>query len=83
MLYLLDRATLQASTTQSLATFIPMAIISLSAASLVYGELRLLTNSVWPPLLMHMIGNALVDVLVVQGFVKIVPGMDFLVSPGH
>ncbi len=83
LLFLLDRATLQAATTQSLATFIPMAIIGLVPASIVYGELRLLTHSVWPPLLLHTISNALVDVLVVQGFVKIVPGMDLLVSPGH
>jgi membrane protease YdiL (CAAX protease family) len=83
LLFLLDRATFQAATTQSLATFIPMAILGLVAASLVYGEIRLLTQSVWPPLLMHTIGNALVDVLVVQGFVTIAPGMDFLVSPGH
>lgn len=83
LLFLLDRSTLQAATTQSLAAFIPMSIIGLITASIVYGEIRLLTNLVWPPLLMHVIGNALVDVLVVRGFVKIVPGMDFLVSPGH
>ncbi|MDQ3250655.1 MAG: CPBP family intramembrane metalloprotease [Chloroflexota bacterium] len=83
LLFLLDRTLIQATTTQSLATFIPLAIANLIAASIVYGEIRLLTDSVWPPLLLHTVGNALVDVLVVQGFVRIVPGTDFLVSPGH
>ena len=83
LLFLLDPALIQATTTQSMATFIPLAIVNLIAASIVYGELRLLTNSVWPPLLLHTIGNALVDVLVVQGFVRLAPGTDWLVSPGH
>jgi membrane protease YdiL (CAAX protease family) len=80
---MLDPAVIGATTTQSMATFIPLAIANLVTASIVYGELRLLTHSVWPPLLLHTVGNALVDVLVVQGFVQLAPGMDFLVSPGH
>jgi len=83
LLFLLDPAVIQATTTQSMGTFIPLAIGNLMAAAIVYGELRQLTHSVWPPLLLHTIGNALIDVLVVQGFVRIVPGTDFLVSPGH
>jgi membrane protease YdiL (CAAX protease family) len=83
LLFMLDRTVVQATTTQSMATFIPLAIVNLIAASMVYGELRLLTKSIWPAVLLHTIGNALVDVLIVQGFVKILPGTDFLVSPGH
>lgn len=83
LLFLLDPAVIRATTTQSMTTLIPLAIANLIVASIVYGELRLLTNSVWPPLLLHTIGNALVDVLVVQGFVRLAPGTDWLVSPGH
>jgi len=83
LLFMLDRTVIQATTTQTMATFIPMAILNLVAASIVYGEIRLLTNSVWPPVLLHTVSNALVDVLVVQGFFRIAPGTDFLVSPGH
>ncbi|MCE9646604.1 MAG: CPBP family intramembrane metalloprotease [Chloroflexi bacterium] len=83
LLFLLDRKLIEATTTQSMATFVPMGIISLIAASITYGELRFLTGSVWPPLLLHTVGNALVDVLIVQGFFKIMPGTDILVSPGH
>jgi len=83
LLFMLDRTVVQATTTQSMATFIPLAIVNLVAASIVYGELRLLTNSIWPVVMLHTVGNALVDVLIVQGFVRIVPGTDFFVSPGH
>jgi hypothetical protein len=72
-----------ATTAGNMATFIPLAIVNLIAASMVYGELLLITNSIWPAVLLHTIGNALVDVLIVQGFVRILPGTDFLVSPGH
>lgn len=83
LLFMLDRTVIHATTTQSMASFIPLATANLIAASMVYGELRLLTNSIWAAILLHTIGNALVDVLIVQGFVSIVPGTDFLVSPGH
>jgi membrane protease YdiL (CAAX protease family) len=83
LLFLLDRKLVLATTTQSMATFVPMGIISLIGASIAYGELRLLTNSVWPPLLLHTVGNALVDVLIIQGFFKIAAGTDIFVSPGH
>ncbi len=83
LLFLLDRKLIYATTTQSMATFVPMGVISLIGASIAYGELRLLTNSVWPPLVLHTVGNALVDVLVIQGFFKIAAGTDILFSPGH
>lgn len=81
LLFLIDPSVLKATTTQSMAIFIPSMIVGLIAASMVYGEIRLLTNSVWPPVLLHTIDNALVDVLILQSVFKIVPGMDFLVSP--
>ncbi len=83
LLFMLDRTVIQATTTQSMLTFIPLAIVNLVAAAIVYGEIRLLTHSVWPPLLLHTVGNAWVDVLIVRGFFKLTPGTDFLVSPGH
>ena len=82
-LYLVDPAALHASTSLNLATFIAMAVPSLVAVSVVYGELRLLTNSVWPPLIAHTIGNALIDVLVVRGFVRVEPAIGYWVSPGY
>jgi hypothetical protein len=82
-LYLVDPAALHAATSLKLATFIAMAVPSLVAVSIVYGELRLLTDSVWPAVVAHAIGNALLDVLIVNGFVRIESGMDALASPGY
>ena len=82
-LYLVDPAALHAATNLSLAAFVAMAIPSLVAVSIVYGELRLLTNSVWPAVVAHAIGNALIDVLIVNGFVQVESGRELLASPGY
>ena len=82
-LLFLGRAQIQASAAQDLATFIPMAILNIIVASIAYGEIRLLTNSVWPPVIMHTVGNSLIDVFVAQGLIHIATGMSFLVSPLH
>ena len=42
--------------------------------SIVYGEIRLVTNSVWPLVVMHTIGNALIDPLIAQGLVHLATG---------
>ena len=83
LLFMVDRKVLAATTSQSPLVFSLMAIVSLMGASIAYNELRLLTGSTWPALLLHTVGNALVDVLVVQGFVTLAAGSDWLVSPGH
>jgi membrane protease YdiL (CAAX protease family) len=82
-LFYIDRTLVQATTPASLAVFIFMALVNLLAASLVYGEIRLLTNSVWPAVLLHTLGNALVDQLVVTQAIEIAPGMAWLAAPGH
>jgi membrane protease YdiL (CAAX protease family) len=80
-LFVLGRPQIQASAGQDLAAFIPMAILNISVASIAYGEIRLLTHSVWPPVIMHTVGNALIDVLIARGLIHIAMGMEFLVSP--
>ena len=82
-LYLVDPAALHAATNLTLTAFVAMAIPSLVAVSIVYGELRLLTNSVWPAVVAHAIGNALIDVLIVNGFVQVASGRELLASPGY
>lgn len=82
-LFYIDRELVQAATMPGLVVFLLMALLNLLAASLVYGELRLLTGSVWPAVLLHTIGNALVDQLVVTQAIEIAPGMAWLAAPGH
>jgi membrane protease YdiL (CAAX protease family) len=82
-LFYVGNAQIQAASAQGLASFVPAAILGLIPASVAYNELRLLTNSVWPALLMHTVGNALIDGLVAQGLINIATGMGFLVAPTH
>ena len=81
-LFFLDRAIIKDYTTLSLGVFIPLALLSIIAYSFVFGEIRLLTNSIWPVVLMHMVEDALVNPLLVEDFIGIKPGMDFFFSPG-
>jgi membrane protease YdiL (CAAX protease family) len=81
-LFFLDRALLKNYTTLSLAVFIPLALLTIVSYSLVFGEIRLLTNSIWPVLLMHAIEDALVNPLLVEEFVKVKPEAEFFFSPG-
>jgi membrane protease YdiL (CAAX protease family) len=81
-LFFLDRALLKSYTTLNLAVFIPLALLAIMSYALVYGEIRLLTNSIWPVLLMHAIEDALVNPLLVEEFVKVKPEAEFFFSPG-
>ncbi len=80
-LFFVDRADIRSYTTLGLTAFIPLAIVAMISWAIVYGEIRLLTDSVWPVVLMHLIEDAFAAELLLQGFVKIVPGMDWLISP--
>lgn len=80
-LFFLNRSILQDFTTLNLAVFIPLSIVVMISWAFVYGEIRLLTNSFWPAVLMHMVEDALLNQLFTEGHIRIVPGTDWLVSP--
>lgn len=80
-LFFLDRAILQDFTTLSVAVFIPVSIVVMIAWAIVYGEIRLLTGSIWPAVLMHMVEDAFLNQLFTKKHISIVPGTDWLVSP--
>ncbi|MCQ3936193.1 MAG: hypothetical protein DPW18_03995 [Chloroflexi bacterium] len=61
--------------------FIALGLIGLFPTSLVYGELRLKTGSLWPAYLAHNMTNALSASLILEGFVKLKPGAEFIFSP--
>ena len=80
-LFFLDRAVLQSFTTLDLAPFIPLSIVVMISWAMVYGEIRLLTNSIWPAVLMHMVEDAFLNQFFTEHHIQIVPGKDWLVSP--
>lgn len=80
-LFFLDRAILSNFTTLDLAIYIPLAIWVMISWAVVYGEIRLLTNSFWPAVLMHMVEDAFLIQLFTGNHIQIVPGTDWLISP--
>ncbi len=80
-LFYVDRAVLQDFTTLNMAMYIPLAIVVMISWAFVYGELRLLTNSIWPAVLMHAVEDALLFSLVIDHHIQILPGTDWLISP--
>jgi hypothetical protein len=80
-LFFLDRAVLKSFTTLDLAAFIPLSIVVMISWAMVYGEIRLLTNSIWPAVLMHVVEDAFLNQLFTEHHIQIVPGKDWLVSP--
>lgn len=80
-LFFLDRAYLQEFTTLDVAIYIPLVIVVMISWALVYGEIRLRTNSFWPALLMHAVEDAFLLQLFEERLIRILPGSDWLVSP--
>jgi len=62
--------------------FVPLLLIGTINQSVVYGEIRLATNSVWPAWIMHSIGNALGNALLLSGFIQFVRGRESWFTPG-
>jgi len=79
---LIDNSMLQGYTTQNLATFIPLVFVGLIAASIIYGEIRIKTGSVWPAVLMHTISNVLINTLVLGGYIRMASDLEVVVTPG-
>ncbi|MBC8504780.1 MAG: CPBP family intramembrane metalloprotease [Anaerolineales bacterium] len=62
--------------------FVPLLLIGSIAQSVVYGEIRLATNSVWPAWIMHTIGNTLGNALLLSGFIQLISGREVWFTPG-
>ena len=81
-LFFLDRTAFAAYSPLSMPLFIAMMFPGVLALAFVYGELRLLTGSVWPAVVLHTVSNAVADPLFLHGYLRIVPDADILLSPG-
>lgn len=67
-------------TPEDLATFIPRFYLAMFAYSILYNEIRVITGSVWPAVLMHCLANSVGHPLFAE-FVVTTPGKEYLVSP--
>lgn len=68
-------------TGESMATFIPRMMIGVVAMAVLYGEIRLATGSVWPAVLMHTVGNAVVNTLVLDRYFVAREGYGWIAAP--
>lgn len=62
--------------------FVPLLLLGTISQSVVYGEIRMATDSVLPAWMMHTIGNALGNAVLLSGFIQLIPGWELLISPG-
>jgi membrane protease YdiL (CAAX protease family) len=81
-LYFLGEETITSYTSIGMAGFIVVGLLGIFPIAFVLGELRLKTNSVWPPYLAHNLTNVLTAPLILEGFVKLKPGSEIFFAPG-
>ena len=62
--------------------FVPLLLLGTVSQSVVYGEIRLATASVLPAWVMHTIGNAIGNTLLMSGFIQLSHGKELWFSPG-
>jgi membrane protease YdiL (CAAX protease family) len=82
LLFFLRPADLEPFTNLSTPAFIALAFLLLPAQSVFYGELRLLSNSVWTAWWLHTLANALALPLVAYGFRAVHTQWIDILSPG-
>jgi hypothetical protein len=63
-------------------TFVPLLLVGTFSQSVVYGEICLAMASVWPAWVMHTIGNAIGNTLLLSQFIQLYPGRELWFSPG-
>ena len=79
--YFLERADFRATTSLPWALFIPVFFAGVLAFAVVFGELRLRTGSIWPGVVMHTVGGAVVNTLLLDGHLTYSDHGDALFSP--
>ena len=68
-------------TSLSWPVFLALMFAGLTAAALLYGELRVRTGSIWPGVVLHSMSNAIATPLIVNGHLDFTGHADALFSP--
>jgi membrane protease YdiL (CAAX protease family) len=79
--YYLDRDVLNGAITISLPAFIAVGYLVMFPTAILFGELRLLSKSVWPVFLLHNVINALSMPLLMNGFIEVSGLSGFIFTP--
>ncbi|WNS45565.1 CPBP family intramembrane glutamic endopeptidase [Paenibacillus sp. MMS20-IR301] len=62
-------------------TFAAVAIVNMICWSVLFVELFRVTGSIWPCIIMHSVEDALINPLVIDGYIMVAPGKEWLISP--
>ncbi|MBN2049653.1 MAG: CPBP family intramembrane metalloprotease [Spirochaetales bacterium] len=81
-LALLDRGALEGYTSIRMAVFLPMVILGITLSGVLFGEIRLVTGSVWPGVLMHTVSNLLTVTLLTGNHIAFSGKTEILFTPG-
>lgn len=79
--YFLDRAVLESAITTSIPVFLAIGFFVMFPTAILFGELRLISKSVWPVFLLHNTINALSMPLLINGFIKVHGPLGVIFSP--
>ncbi len=80
-LVFLPLSDIQAVLNESRMTFFLISVVTLICWAVMYAEIYRLTKSIWPLVIMHMVEDALVNPLIINGYIKIGSGKEILISP--
>lgn len=80
-LFFLDDATIQSVTSLNKVYFMLLSIPVMIVWTIAFVELRLLTGSVWPLVVMHTIEDAFVNPLLLDGYIHIAADKELWISP--
>jgi membrane protease YdiL (CAAX protease family) len=76
-------ADFRAYTSLGLTAFVPLAFVAFIPAAFAFGELRRVTGSVWPTVVMHTVGNAIILTLLLNRLIEFRSGLgSALFTPG-
>lgn len=68
-------------TAESMLTYIPRMMIGVIVMAILYGEILLMTRSVWPAVVMHTVGNAFIDTLILQKYIQVHEEFSYVAMP--
>ena len=77
----MTRADFRATTSLGMPLFLVLFFAGVIATAVIYGELRLRTGSIWPGVVLHTIGGAIVGPLLLDGYVRFEGHADAFFSP--
>ncbi|WOF16746.1 CPBP family intramembrane metalloprotease [Methanoplanus sp. FWC-SCC4] len=81
LLFFLSETDIQAVLPVSLGVFFIFFMITIVCWGVMYIELYRVTQSIWPGVILHMVEDALINPLVIAGYISIAAGTEIFISP--